>query len=76
VFQRGLLLSFAGTGVGLAVAVLVMRVLRDKVFGLKLPSGWFLAAVVIAIVIACACVIAASARRVVGIDPMRMLRDA
>jgi predicted permease len=76
VVQRGLVLSAVGTGLGLAAAVIVMRALRNEVFGLQGAGPWFLAAIAAAIGASCAVVIAMSARRVVAIDPIATLRDA
>jgi hypothetical protein len=59
---------------GIGLAVVVMRALRDEVFGLQIPSAWFVMAVALAIAASCAGVIAASARRVTAIDPIATLR--
>jgi ABC-type antimicrobial peptide transport system permease subunit len=76
VFRRGMRLAAIGIGLGLAVALLVMRVWRDQVFGLQVANPWFMTAAALAVGAACALVIAGSARRVIAIDPVRSMREA
>jgi predicted permease len=76
VFGRGMRLSCSGIGIGLVVALVVLRIWRDRVFGLQAANPWFLAVIGVAIAAVCAAVIATSARRVTSIDPIRSIRQA
>jgi putative ABC transport system permease protein len=70
VFARGLRLSLAGVAAGVGVSMAAARVLRGQVFGLEAAGPWLIVPLAIGIVAVSAVVIAISARRVVGIDPL------
>jgi putative ABC transport system permease protein len=74
VFRRGMRLAVAGTAIGLGLALVAVRILRGQVFGLD-GATWFFLPVGLAVVLASAVVIAASARRVIAIDPLISIRQ-
>ena len=74
VFRRGMRLAVAGTAIGLGLALVAVRILRGQVFGLD-AATWLFLPVGLAVVLASAVVIAASARRVIAIDPLISIRQ-
>jgi putative ABC transport system permease protein len=75
VFRRGMQLALAGTGIGLGLALIGVRVLRGQVFGLDNAGVSFFVSVGLGIALAAALVIAVSARRTIGIDPLLSIRQ-
>lgn len=75
VFRRGMQLAAIGTALGLGGALLAARVLRGEVFGLDVAGVWSFLPVAFSVIVASAMVIATSARRVVGIDPLLSIRQ-
>lgn len=75
VFRRGLVLSSIGTAAGLGASFILIRVLRDQVFGLQAVNPPVVGAVVAGLAGLTSVVIWWSARRVVRIDPLEAIRD-
>lgn len=74
VLRRGVILALVGTCIGLAIALALSRIIARVVWGVS-PTDPFTYAVVTALVIAVGGVASwLPARRVAGVDPMKVLR--